>query len=527
MNKACVVGVKDLEITTIDKSKNLLCGLSFFINYGERVGLLGGSGAGKTLLTSALIGHLYGKGSVIQKGKVFIKGVNIDRMSQAQLHNLRKKSVRLIMQDPISALNPTHTAGHHVVESLRFLYPRAQQKNLRSMAEKLLLEVGFADTKRAFEQYPHQMSGGECQRVCIAAAISCAPDLIIADEPCSSLDPIMSHHIMVLLKTLSVKHKVALLVISHNIKQVCAFVDRLYVMRDGYIIDSLQSKDMERYAQPYTKRLLEMTSSALRPKVPDKCEPIMVAKNLCVDYHSGTWVNRSDHLGIVDVSCNVYASHVLGVCGVSGSGKTTLAYRLANLIGGSGSLQLFGKDVPEKMDSQDRCFFRKSVQMILQSAATSLNPYKSVFDILTEAARYYDMYDQCDLKDKALEALGWVRLSSAVLKTDMRQLSGGECQRIALARTLLLRPKVLILDEPTSALDLLAKDRILTILEQLRDEMDMAIVLISHDIAVMRRMANYVVFLRKGVVAEEGTAKRLFEQPKTAPWQEFLSGWEG
>ena len=527
MNKASVVGVKDLVITTADKAKSLLCGVSFFINQGERVGLLGGSGAGKTLLTSALIGHLYGKGSVTQKGKVFVKGKLIDNMTQEQLHDLRRKHVRLIMQDPISTLNYTHTAGRHIVESLRFVHPGANQKALRAMAEDLLLEVGFLDTKRAFEQYPHQMSGGECQRVCIAAAISCEPDLIIADEPCSSLDPIMSQHIMVLLRTISVRHKVALLVISHNIKQVCDFVDRLYVMRDGYIVDSLESKNMQRYAQPYTKRLLEMTSSTLCPAIPAKAEPIMVAKKLCVEYQSGAWVNQSDHSGIVNVSCNVYASHVLGVCGVSGSGKTTLAYRLANLISGAGSIKLFGKDVPAKMDVQDRRFFRRSVQMILQSAATSLNPYKSVFDILTEAARYYDVYDPCDLKSKVLEALGWVRLSSAALQTDMRQLSGGECQRIALARTLLLRPKVLILDEPTSALDLLAKDRILTILEQLRDEMKMAIVLISHDISVMRRMANYVLFLHKGCVMEEGPAQKLFKNPKTAPWQEFLGGWVG
>lgn len=527
MNKASVIGVKDLFISTADKAKTLLCGVSFFINHGERVGLLGGSGAGKTLLTSAMIGHLYGKGSVVQKGKVFVKGARIDKMSQSQLYSLRKKTVRLIMQDPISALNSTHTAGRHVVESLRFVHPRATQKALRAMAEKLFLEVGFVDTKRAFDQYPHQMSGGECQRVCIAAALSCEPDLLIADEPCSSLDPIMSRHIMALLRTISVKHKMALLVISHNIKQVCDYVDRLYVMRDGYIIDSLQSKNMERYAQPYTKRLLEIASSTLRPKVLSKTEPILVAKDLCVGYQSGAWVNQSNYLGIHKVSCNIYASHVLGVCGLSGSGKTTLAYRLAHLVGGSGSIKLFGKDVPSKMDGQDRRFFRKSVQLILQSAATSLNPYKSVFDTLTEAARYYDMYEASDLKSKVLEALGWVRLSSAVLQTDMRQLSGGESQRIALARTLLLRPKVLILDEPTSALDLLAKDRILTILERLRDEMDLAIVLISHDVSVMRRMANYMLFLHKGAVIEEGAAQKLFQTPKTEQWKDFLGDWVG
>ena len=519
MMKASVVGVKDLSVLTADGTKTLLHGLSFFINHGERVGLLGGSGAGKTLLASAMIGHFR---DTKTKGNVFIKGIKVAKMDHAQLMSIRKQTVRMILQDPLSALNPTHTAGQHILESLRFVHTNASQSVLKDMAETLLLEVGFVDTGRTFGQYPHQMSGGECQRVCIAAALSCNPDLLISDEPCSSLDPITSNHIMVLLKNLSKKHNMALFVISHNIKQVCAFVDRLYVMRDGHIIDSLRSKDLGRRAQPYTQRLFDISQTKLRPKISSKAEPIMVAKNLSVSYGTGTWMSRVRHTGIMDVSCKVYPSSVLGICGLSGSGKTTLAYRLANLIAGPGTIELFGKEIKEKMDHHDRRFFRKSVQMILQSAATSLNPYKSVYDILTEAARYYSLYDPLELREKALEVLGWVRLSSAVLKTDMGQLSGGECQRIALARTLLLRPKVLVLDEPTSALDFLAKDRILTILEQLRDEMRMAIVLISHDVLVMQRMANYVMFLDNGGVQEEGAAQRFFSNPQTDIVRDFL-----
>jgi len=514
------VGIRDLVVTSNDGARVLLHGVSLFLNAGDRVALLGGSGAGKTLLASAMIGALHNRRLKI-KGDVFIKGVNIKKIKPQDISKMRQHTVRMLMQDPIAALNPTQSAGQHIVESLRFVLPREHQAVLEERARQLLAEVGFQDPDRIFVQYPHQLSGGECQRVCIAAAISCKPALLIADEPCSSLDPVTTKHIMELLCRLSKAHQMALLLISHNVHDIY-YVEHLYVMRDGHIVDSLPCKNVYMRAQPYTKRLFDMSASSLCPPVARGVEPIMTAKNLYTEYVSGRWFNTKKHVGIKDVSCTIYPSHVLGVCGASGSGKTTLAYRLAHVLHGRGDLTLFGKPITSGLESQDRQYFRHTVQMILQSAPNSLNPYKTVYDILTEAARYYNLYHQHELYDKVQDALGWVRLSPAILDTDIQRLSGGECQRIVLARTLLLKPRVLILDEPTSALDFLAKDRILTILERLRDEMEMAIVLISHDIQVMRRMANYVLLLHEGQVAEEGNSDRFFNHPHTDTLKDFL-----
>ncbi|MCY4414266.1 MAG: ATP-binding cassette domain-containing protein [Alphaproteobacteria bacterium] len=521
MRETSIVGVKDLTLVSTVTQQVLLNKVSLHIEHGERVALLGGSGSGKTLLASVMSGVLAWRSLEIQKGFIYVKGRSISNMSTKDLNALRQKSIRMIMQDPVATLNPLHTAATHIIESLRMVYKDRSPSDLHKKAQELLEEVGFSDPDRVLTKYPHSLSGGECQRVCIAAALACEPDLLIADEPCSSLDPIAAAHIMELLTSLSAKHNTALLFISHNVNHIQKYAQRLYVMRDGYIIDALSTKKLLKSPTPYTQRLIGALEHPLMPNVPSDKDPIIVANNLSVRYKDSGF-RQGEKLGISDVSLKVFPASVLGVCGPSGSGKSTLAMHVARLVSGEGEMSFFGHPLNSKTHKQDQFFFRRSVQLILQSASTSLNPHKSVFENLAEPARYYSLYDPAVLKERVIEALSWVRLSSGVLQTDMKKISGGEAQRIAFARTLLLQPKVLILDEPTSALDLLAKERMLSLLEYVRDQMDMAIVLISHDINVMRRMANYMIFLENGVVIEEGHAQSVFANPKTKLVKQLL-----
>ncbi len=520
--KALIASVKNLTLVSRHNGKVLLHSVSLDVEEGSSVAILGGSGAGKTVLVSTMLGLQDEQHTAIKDGLVIMNGCDLSMMSRADVQAVQRRYVRMILQDPVAALNPTKKAGDHIIEALQ-LAEYGENMSFKRRACELLTQVGFSDPARVFAMYSHQLSGGECQRVCIAIALAGRPKLLIADEPCASLDPLTSRYIMDLLHTICTKMNMALLLISHKISDAEHYADTVHVMMDGRLVESISSAQLRKTQNSYTRRLLDIEdrkNTGERKK--NTPAPIMQASNLCVTYKKNKIFSGKDYAALSEVSFSVYEGWTLGVCGVSGCGKTTLALRLANLIKSEGEITLFGSKITQKMSKDDHKFFRQVVQVIPQSASSSVNPYKSVYDILVEGARYYDMYHDAELYKRVEEVLSWVRLESSILSTGVQQLSGGERQRVNIARSLLLKPKVLIMDEPTSALDLLAKDRILTILEELRDTYNMGFVIITHDIQVMRRIADDVIFLHEGKMCASGPASDLLYRPRDGILRKFL-----
>ena len=504
-----VVQVKNLTLVSRTTGKVLLHEIDLKIHQGEQVALLGGSGAGKSLLASTMLGLYSLKKTLLKNGLVIINGYDTSMLSKADLQKMRCRTVRMILQDPVASLNPTKTSGEHILEALK-LARYKESSPLKKRVLELLTLVGFSDAMRVFRMYAHQLSGGECQRVCIAIALAGRPKILIADEPCSSLDPIASRHIMKLLSDLSKSLNMALLFISHNVEDAFRYSTLTYVLRDGLLVEALKSSELPNAKHSYTKRLLNKEIFSKEEAKDQQSASIMQAKNLSVVYKKMHKLRMQKHQALYNVSFDVKEGRVLGICGASGCGKTTLALRLANLLTGEGEISLFGKSLPAKMRQDDKAFFRQAVQVIPQSASASLSIYKSVYDNLIEGAKYYDLYHADELPKRVEEVLSWVRLSPNVLETGVLHLSGGERQRINIARTLLLKPKVLIMDEPTSALDLLAKERIIMIMDELRRTQNIGFVVITHDVDILRRIADDVLFLDQGRVREYGPAEQFY-----------------
>jgi peptide/nickel transport system ATP-binding protein len=496
--------------------------IGFAIGPGEALGLLGESGCGKTTTALAIPGLLPANGRVV-RGSVRLDGRELVGLSERQLEGVRGAGIGLVAQEPALALNPVIRVGEQVAEVVR-VHRRLPWRRCREEAARALAEMGFADPGRIFASYPHQLSGGERQRVTIARALVCQPPVVIADEPTASLDTAVSVEILALLRDLVERHRLALLLISHDPRVLAAIAGRVVVMRAGRIVEQGPREEVFRQPRhPYTESLLRR----LTPPTPTDGADPGSGEPLLLDVRGlrKTYTLRRpfgakravDALAGVDLA--VGASARLALVGRSGSGKSTLVRCLALLEEpDGGEIRLGGQDLVA-LPRRQRAAVRPGLQLVFQDPAAALNPRFSALDAVEEPMRLQKMEDR---RQRALELMEQVGLPPALASRPVPRLSGGQKRRLLLARALATRPRVLFLDEPFTGLDLPLQTQIAALLLDLQASYRFALVLVSHDLDLAGSLAGEVAVLDGGRIVERAAPADLLRRPRHPASRELV-----
>ena len=424
----------------------------------------------------------------------------------------------MIFQEQMTSLNPLHTVEKQINEVL-LLHKRMSQAQARERTLELLRLVRIPDPEQRLESFPHQLSGGQRQRVMIAMALANEPDLLIADEPTTALDVTIQAQILELLAELQAELGMAVLLITHDLAVVRKVAGRVHVMTEGSIVEAGETaRVFEAPAHEYTRHLLQAEPRG-RPSPPaDDAPEVVRAEDIKVYFpvKRGVFRRTVDHIRAVDgVSLSARAGETVGVVGESGSGKTTLAMALLRLISSQGEIT-FGPHRLDRMASREIRPLRREMQIVFQDPYGSLSPRMSIQGIVEEGLRVHGLGGGYDQRRRLIaEALAEVDLPAEAMDRYPHEFSGGQRQRIAIARALVLKPRFLVLDEPTSALDMSVQAQIVELLRALQRRHGLAYMFISHDLKVVRAMANFVIVMREGKVVEQGPADRIFEDPQT------------
>jgi peptide/nickel transport system ATP-binding protein len=506
--------------------------ISFDIQPGEVLGVVGESGAGKSMTGAAVIGLIEPPGR-ISSGEIWLKGRRIDNLPEDDKQALRGKRIGMVFQDPLTSLNPLYTVGHQLVETIRRHLPLDEQQ-ARQRAIDLLVEAGIPRAAERIDAYPHQFSGGMRQRVVIALAIAAEPELIIADEPTSALDVSVQAQIIKVLKKLCSSHGAAVMLITHDMGVIAETADRMVVMHLGKIVETGSVGDIiKRPRQPYTINLINAIPSIKRRHIdaavaaaavsaPPAEAPLIAVEGLVreFDLSSGGILRsvlpgrRETVRAVNDVTFSIPRGKTYGLVGESGSGKSTCAKMLVGLLRPTaGKVLLSGKDIWDGREgAQQR---RRRVQMIFQDPFASLNPRWRVGDIIAEPIRALRLASgRSEIEARVADLLQKVRLDPITMRKYPHEFSGGQRQRIAIARALSSRPEFIVCDEPTSALDVSVQAQVLDLMAALQQEFGLTYLLISHNLAVVRQMADQIGVLHNGVLVEQGPVDEVFEAPR-------------
>lgn len=487
-----------------DQQKTVVKGVDFSIKAGETVALVGESGSGKSLTALSLLRLLSYPTAWHPSGKVMLEGKDIMRISGPELRALRGSRIGMVFQDPFSSLNPVHPVGQQISESIE-LHQKIHADTLQARVQELLTLVGLSADKE--HAYPHELSGGERQRIMIAMAIANKPDLLIADEPTSSLD--VSTHLQIsdLLKTLKKKFGMALLLITHDLYWARDLAERVLVMYAGRIVEQgTVQQILENPKNPYTHKLLYENSSLLPVPLAKNPRPILEVQDLRVAYDQKRILEQ--------VSFAIGRGETMGLVGESGSGKTTLALAILRLIPSQGQISFMQEPINQVSSGALRPL-RKDLQIVFQDPYSSLNPRLTVQDIIGEGLQVHKLSVTPEKQLRRIKrALSDVGLAEELLDRYPYQLSGGQAQRVAIARSLILKPQLLILDEPISSLDITAQGQILTILHQLQQRYKTSFLFISHDLRAVRCLSHHVMVMKEGQVVEQGSTAQVFKAPQ-------------
>ncbi|MFJ5364569.1 dipeptide ABC transporter ATP-binding protein [Pectobacterium punjabense] len=533
LQTSAAVPVLALENVTIayrsdDREQTVVEGVSFHIQPGEVVALVGESGSGKTTTAQAVIGLLAENGR-LTRGAIRLNGVDISGWSQKRLDSVRGAQISLIPQDPTSSLNPVQTIGEQVDEILR-IHQREDRQTIRQKTLALLERVGLNQPELRAKQYPHELSGGMKQRVLIAIAIALKPALIIADEPTSALDVTVQKRILDLLDELRHENGTSVLFVTHDLGVAAERADRLLVFQNGYIQEQGPTLDvLSAPSSHYARTLLANVPSLNpipRPPRNHASEIIVSVKNLVQTFPlSG---RKGEHFRAVDdVSFSVVRGTTHAIVGESGSGKTTTARSLLGFHHPSaGRILIDGTDITHLKGEALRQF-RQKIQLVYQNPFGSLDPSQRLYDIVEEPLRNFNRHTAAQRERKIHEMFERVSLPVALLSRKPRELSGGQRQRVAIARALVLEPQVLVLDEAVSALDVTVQAQILRLLTDLQESLGLTYVFISHDLAVVRQIADTVSVLYHGKQLESGPVERIFAQPEHRYTRELIEAIPG
>jgi microcin C transport system ATP-binding protein len=491
--------------------------VSFSIAKGETLALVGESGSGKSVSALSVLKLLPYPAARHPSGSVKFKGEELLDADERDLRRVRGNDITMVFQEPMTSLNPLHTVAQQLDEILELHSPlNAKQRRARSI--EMLKKVGVREAESRLEAYPHQLSGGQRQRVMIAMALANNPDLLIADEPTTALDVTVQAQILELLRDLKGELGMALLLITHDLGIVRHMADRVCVMQGGRIVEAGVTEEV--FARPkhaYTRQLLAAEPRGSPPKADPKAATVLTADNLKVWFpvKRGFLRRTVSHIKAVDgVSIEVKEGQTLGVVGESGSGKTTLGLAILRLIHSEGPIAYLGRRI-DGFDAGDMRPLRKEMQIVFQDPYGSLSPRLSIRQIVEEGltVQKKDLSFE-EREERVAQALSEVGIDPAAMERYPHEFSGGQRQRIAVARALALDPKFVMLDEPTSALDMAVQAQIVDLLRELQRKHNLAYLFISHDLRVVRALANFVVVMRDGIIVEQGTAEELFTRPK-------------
>ena len=523
MNPPALLQVRDLSVTfgigtnAVEAVKHV----SFDIGRGETLALVGESGSGKSVTALSVLQLLPYPMARHPGGSIRFRGQELVGAAAGELLKVRGNRVSMIFQEPMTSLNPLHTIERQINEVL-ILHKRLTREAARRRTLDLLEQVGIPDAAKRLDAYPHQLSGGQRQRVMIAMALANEPDLLIADEPTTALDVTIQAQILKLLKGLQARYGMALLFITHDLGIVRKIADRVCVMTRGEIVEQgpvAEVFDLPKHA--YTQHLLSAEPKG-QPAVADPSAPEIVRlDDLKVHFPIKRGVLRRTvgHVKAVDgVSIALKQGHTIGLVGESGSGKTTLGLALLRLERSEGGIAFDGQDL-QKLAQRDLRPLRRQMQIVFQDPYSSLSPRMTVGAIVGEGLEVHDIGSEAERTRMIDEALREVGLDPAkfpgLRDRYPHEFSGGQRQRIAIARALVLKPRFIVLDEPTSALDMSVQAQIVDLLRDLQVRHKLAYLFISHDLKVVRALADEVVVLRHGKVVERGSAKQVFEAPQT------------
>jgi len=554
-----LVEIRDLEIgfETQGGVIHALKGVSFDIYPGETVAIVGESGSGKSTTAHGIINLLPENGSILG-GQVLFEGKDLAQAKQTDLYKVRGRDIGFVPQDPMSNLNPVWSVGFQVREAIKANGIASKKKEVNQRAIQVLKEAGLADAERRMAQYPHQFSGGMRQRVLIGIGLAANPKLLIADEPTSALDVTVQRVILDHLESLTRERNTALLLITHDLGLAAERATKLIVMYQGKIVEAGPSLEILQNPQhPYTKRLIasapslasqrisgthvdhvggpeagidvaDIAASHERARAKADAKPIVEVKDLTKIYSIRKGNFKSEPLRAVDsISFSVHKGTTLALVGESGSGKTTAAKMVLGLEKPtSGEITVAGTQLAG-ISKKDLFDVRRKMQPVFQDPYGSLDPQRSIGAIIGEPLRVHKVGDDGSRADRVNELLEQVSLPNEVAKRYPNELSGGQRQRVAIARALALKPEIVVLDEAVSALDVLVQAQILQLLADLQSELDLTYLFITHDLAVVRVVADEIAVMEEGKIVESGTADQIFSNAQQEYTQKLLEAIPG
>ncbi|GLU48866.1 ABC transporter ATP-binding protein [Nocardiopsis ansamitocini] len=547
-----VVSVRDLSITfaSMDGDVHAVKNLSFEVPAGGALGIVGESGSGKSVTSLALMG-LHRGSKARMSGGLTVAGVDVVSAPDSRIRAMRGNDIAMVFQDPMSSLHPQYTIGNQLIEAYRTHRPKASAAEAKARSIDALERVGIPEPAKRINSYPHEFSGGMRQRVLIAMGLVCEPKVLLADEPTTALDVTVQAQILDLLDDLRQDLGMSLILVSHDLAVVAGSVDEVLVMKKGEAVERGDVRSvLSSPEHPYTRSLLaavprvEVSRAQRRaevradraaaqqaapqaeatPKGSVKDSGSGVAKGELLlsvtdvrqkfKVRGGMFGRTTDFYAVDGVSFDLYQGETLGIVGESGSGKSTLSRMVMRLLQPTeGSIVFEGNDITRLPERKLRPL-RRDIQMIFQNPYSSLNPRLTVGDSIGTALRVQGEGDGKLIKRKVQELLERVGLEANHYNRFPHAFSGGQRQRIAIARALILNPKLVICDEPVSALDVSTQDQVLRLLSELQDDFDLTLIFVAHDLAVVRQVSDRVAVMRKGKVVEMGDGDAVYENPQ-------------
>ncbi|MBB3571242.1 ABC transporter ATP-binding protein [Rhizobium sp. BK491] len=528
--RSAVLSVRNLSVDarTPEGLKRILDDVSFDLEPGRTLCLAGESGSGKSVTSLSIMGLLPKASLKVAAGEILLEGRNIVGIPHRALRQIRGGEVAMIFQEPMTSLNPVMTIGAQLVEAIRE-HQADTADDAAKIAKSMLDAVHINDAAKRLTQYPHELSGGMRQRVMIAMALSCRPKVLIADEPTTALDVTVQAQILTLMRELRDEFNTSILLITHDMGVVAEMADRVAIMQHGRIVEQGDALDVfGKPSQAYTRELLAAVprlgthaGTDEPPRVSNAsvvvtpATPIVEVEKLSVTYGGkrGLFGKAKTAAPTVnEVSFTIKAGQTLGLVGESGSGKSTTGKAILNLIGFAGSVKIEGREV-HGLSGAKMQPVRRAAQMIFQDPYASLDPRMSIGSAIAEPLVIHNVGNASERKDRVAALLKRVGLTADAASRYPHEFSGGQRQRICIARALALEPKLIVADESVAALDVSVRARVLDLMLELQEQMGLAYLFISHDMAVIEKMSHHVAVMRSGKIVEMGTRRQVFENP--------------